>query len=361
MRLGYFTLADNPASYGPLRRDPNRFLLDLLEEAVLADALGFSSVWLPEHHFGLFGCLPTPAVYLAHLAARTTRVRLAPGTVVLPLNHPLRVAEEYASLDLLSGGRALLSVGRGYDRREYAAFGVPIGESRERFDEGVALLRKALSAEAITWQGQYHRIAEPVTVLPRPVQRPHPPIYIACWSRPTLEVAARGGYYAIFAPFAAAMMFGSLADSVAEFRALAAAAGHPRPQVMCSYFLVLADDAAAVRRGKERLLRYLLGAVPALLDERVPPPPHMAYMVDVVKQLRALRPEQLGERSVIAGGPAECLAALKRVEAAGIDEVILYFHFGALEHRETLRLMERVARDLLPHFEAAPAVPAATH
>jgi alkanesulfonate monooxygenase SsuD/methylene tetrahydromethanopterin reductase-like flavin-dependent oxidoreductase (luciferase family) len=245
-------------------------------------------------------------------------------------------------------------VGRGYDHREYDAFGVPFAESRERFDESVALVRKALSEEEFTWQGRYYQIAEPLTLTPRPVQQPLP-IYIACWSRPTIQLAAREGYYGIFAPFAASMMFGSLANSVAEFRALAAEAGHPRPRIMCSYFLAMADDPAEVARGKERLLRYLLGAAPALVDERVPPPPHMAYMVDVVKQLRQLRPEQLGERSVIAGSPEECVAALKRVEEAGIDEVILYFHFGAYGHAETMRLMERCARDVLPHFEAAPA------
>lgn len=353
MKLGYFTLTDNPADYGSLQRDPNQYLLDVMDEAVLAEELGFHSVWLPEHHFGLFGCLPTPALYLANLAARTRRIKLAPGTVVLPCNHPLRIAEEYASLDLLSNGRAILSVGRGYDHREYAGFGVPFAESRERFDEGLALVRKALSEEAITWDGPHYRLETPITILPRPVQRPHPPIYVACFSRPTVELAARGGYHGLFAPFAASMVFGSLANAVAEFRMLAAQADHPRPRVMCSYFLVLADDAAEVLRGKERLLRYLLGAAPALLDPQVPPPPHMAYMADVVKQLHALRPEQLGERSVIAGSAEECVAALKRIEEAGIDEVILYLHFGGLEHAATVRLMERCAREILPHFEPA--------
>src|SRR5438045_7648529 len=104
MDFGYFTLTDNPTSYAALRQDPNHFLLNVMEEAILADELGFRSVWLPEHHFGLFGCLPNPALYLANLAARTRAVQLAPGTVLLPCNQPLRVAEEYASLDLLTGG-----------------------------------------------------------------------------------------------------------------------------------------------------------------------------------------------------------------------------------------------------------------
>src|SRR5919205_1744107 len=117
MKFGYFTLTDNPVGYGSARRDTNQFLRDVMDEAILAEELGFHSAWLPEHHFGLFGCLPTPAQFLTYLAARTRRIRLAPATVVLPLNDPLRIAEEYASLDLLSDGRAIFCAGRGFDRR----------------------------------------------------------------------------------------------------------------------------------------------------------------------------------------------------------------------------------------------------
>jgi alkanesulfonate monooxygenase SsuD/methylene tetrahydromethanopterin reductase-like flavin-dependent oxidoreductase (luciferase family) len=355
MDCGYFTLTDNPPSYGADRRDANQFLREVLAESVLAEELGFASVWLPEHHFGLFGCLPTPALYLAHLAAKTRRVKLAPGTVVLPINQPLRLAEEFLSLDLLSDGRAIFCAGRGYDHREYDGFGVSIAESRERFDEAFALVRRAFTEEQFTFDGKYYQVPEPVTVLPRPVQQPHPPMYVACWSLPTIEMAAREGYHAIFAPFAAAMMHGGLDKAAAAFRALAAEAGQPRPRVMCSYFFAIVDDPAEKRRAQERLMKYLLGAAPALVDRDKPPPPHLAYMADVVAQLERLEPSDLGERSFICGSPEECIAALKRVEAAGVDEVILYFNFGALDHRQTTRMMERFAREILPHVGAAPA------
>ena len=135
MKLGYFTLSDNPATYGATRRDPSRFILDIMEECVEADAMGFSSVWVPDHHFGLFGVLSAPTVFLAQVAARTKNVRLGTATVLLPAIHPLRIVEEYNMLDLLSDGRAIFSAGRGYDEREYVAFGVPFEKSREIFDE----------------------------------------------------------------------------------------------------------------------------------------------------------------------------------------------------------------------------------
>ena len=228
MRFGYFTLTDNPPAYGARRRDPNQLLLEVLQETLLAEELGLNSVWVPEHHFGLFGCLPTPAVFLAHVAARTQRIKLAPATVLLPCNQPLRVAEEFAVLDLLSQGRAVFSAGRGYDKREYDAFGIPFHESRERFDEEMHLVRQALMEEEFTFNGRFHQVREPLTILPRPVQRPHPPMYVACFSRPTVEMAARGGFHAIFAPFAAAMMFGSIQEATAQFKAMAREAGHPR-------------------------------------------------------------------------------------------------------------------------------------
>src|SRR5215213_2152978 len=109
MRFGYFTLSDNAPGYGSDRRDPAQFLREVVEEAVAADELGFNSVWLPEHHFGGFGVVPTPAQCLAYVAARTSRVKLAAATVLLPCTQPIRTAEEYAVLDVLSNGRAVFS------------------------------------------------------------------------------------------------------------------------------------------------------------------------------------------------------------------------------------------------------------
>ena len=352
MQFGYFTLTDTPPAYGAARRNPQQFLREVLQEALLAEELGFNSVWVPEHHFGLFGCLPTPAVFLAHVAAKTTRIRLAPATVLLPCNQPLRVAEEYAMLDVLSDGRAIFSAGRGYDKREYDAFAIPFDESRTRFDEEMQLVRKAWVEEEFTFAGTFHRVVEPLTVLPRPVQQPHPPIYVACFSRPTVEMAARSGFNAIFAPFAAAMMFGSIQEAAAQFKATARAAGYPDSRVMCSYFFSLADSPAETLRAKERLLYYLQSILPAFPDDRRTAPPHIAYFVDIVERLRATQPQELGERSIVTGDLEQCLATLKKVEAAGIAEVILYFNFGAYSHANTRRMMERFAREVMPYFTA---------
>lgn len=351
MKFGYFTLTDNPKAYAERYRDPNRFLLDILEEARLAEELGFHSVWVPEHHFGLFGCLGTPTVFLSYLAAQTRRVRLAAATVLLPCNQPLRVAEEWATLDLLSGGRVIFSAGRGYDQREYEAFGIPFAESRERFDEALLLVRTALAEEEFTFEGRFYRVPEPITVLPRPVQRPHPPIYVACFSEPTLDMAARNGFDIIFAPFAAAMVFGSLGEAVAQFRERARQSGRSQASARCSYFFALADTREEAHAHRERLLFYLQKCVVrALPGDRATAPPHYAYFEDIVKRLLSMKPEDLGEKSIVTGSLEECVATLKKAEEAGIEEVILYFNFGGYPHRETMRMMERFAKEVMPYF-----------
>jgi alkanesulfonate monooxygenase SsuD/methylene tetrahydromethanopterin reductase-like flavin-dependent oxidoreductase (luciferase family) len=352
LRFGYFTLSDNSVGYGARRREPGELIREIVDQAILAESLGYTSAWLPEHHFGLFGVLPTPAQALTYIAARTTRLRLAAATVVLPCNQPLRAAEEWAVLDVLSGGRAIFSAGRGYDQREYRGFEIPFEESRTRFDEELVLVRKAWTESNFTFHGQHHTIAEPLTVVPKPLQKPHPPVYVACFSEPTMRMAAEQGFNIIFAPFAAAMMFGSLAGAVSRFKELASAAGHPDSRAMCSYFTCIADTPEEKRAAQERLLYYLTNFLPAVPQDPASTPPHIRYFVDIAERVKRMQPGDLGERSIVTGTLAEVIEQFEAVEAAGIEEVICYFNFGLLSHADTVRQMERVAREVMPHFTA---------
>ena len=259
MDFGYFTLTDNPPRYEAARRDPNRLLLDVAAEAIAAEQMGFNSAWVPEHHFGLFGCLAAPATFLTYVAAHTSRIKLAAATVVLPCAHPIHVAEEWAMLDLLSNGRALFCAGRGYDRREYDTFQIPFEESRGRFDEEMQIVRAAWTQTDLTWEGQYHRWDLPINVLPRPVQQPHMPIYVACFSEPTMRMAAESGFNAIFAPFAAAVVFGSVQEAAARFFEFGREAGHPHLRAKSSYFVAVADTPDEQYQAKERLKFYQRG------------------------------------------------------------------------------------------------------
>ncbi|GAC1322442.1 MAG: LLM class flavin-dependent oxidoreductase [Chloroflexota bacterium] len=357
LKFGYFTLSDNSIGYGARRRNAGELIMEIVEQAIVAESLGYNSAWLPEHHFGLFGVLPTPSQALAYVAARTSRLKLAAATVVLPCNQPLRVAEEWAVLDLLSKGRAIFSAGRGYDEREYRGFEIPFAESRTRFDEELILVRTAWTEDNFTFHGQHHTVADPLTVIPKPVQKPYPPVYVACFSEPTMRMAAEQGFNIIFAPFAASMVFGSLANAVARFKELATAAGYPNAKAMCSYFTCIADTPEQKRAAQERLLYYLTNFIPAVPQNPDTVPPHIRYFVEIADRVKRMQPQDLGERSIVTGTVDEVLQQFKAVEEAGIEEVICYFNFGLLPHDETLRQMQRLSQEVMPHFGIRAPVP----
>src|SRR3954467_14407528 len=145
MEFGYFTLSDNHYENNP--RDANTFVADITDEAIYADQLGMHSAWIGEHHFNSLGVLSCPDLVLAYIAARTQHIRLAPAVTVLPLHHPIRVAEQWATLDLLSNGRVDFAAGRGYDRREYLPFHVSFEDNQSIFEEGLELVRRLWSED----------------------------------------------------------------------------------------------------------------------------------------------------------------------------------------------------------------------
>src|ERR1700745_4293397 len=154
MEFGYFTLSDN--HYDNNDHDANTFVADILAEAVYAEEVGLHSAWIGEHHFSRLGVLSCPDLVLTNVAARTRRIRLAPAVTVLPLHHPIRVAEQWATLDLLSGGRVDFAAGRGYDRREYGPFKVSFENNQSIFEEGMIVVRKLWAADGpMSHKGQH--------------------------------------------------------------------------------------------------------------------------------------------------------------------------------------------------------------
>src|SRR3979409_499387 len=188
MEFGYFTLSDNHYENNP--RTPNQFVSDITEEALHADRLGMHSAWIGEHHFNSLGVLSCPDLVLGSLAARRKPCRLAPAVTVLPLHHPIRVAEQWATLDLLSNGRVDFAAGRGYDSREYAPFKVSVADNQGIFEEGMELVRRLWAADdRISHHGKHYSFDD-VRITPKPVQRPLP-AYVASFSKPSIELAAR--------------------------------------------------------------------------------------------------------------------------------------------------------------------------
>ena len=348
MDFGYFTLSDN--HYLDNARDPNQYVADILDEAVYAEHVGLHSAWIGEHHFSTLGVLSCPDLVLANVAARTRRIRLAPAVTVLPLHHPIRVAEQWATLDLLSGGRVDFAAGRGYDRREYLPFHVNFDDNQGIFEEGMEIVRRLWAADGPISHHGAHFHFDNVAITPRPIQRPLP-TYIASFSQPSIELAGKLGCGLIVAPFAAAMTLGGLEGVTRAYREACSGYGRTPGRLMCSYFLHFADDAAAEQAARARQIRYykecVIAAFPSDLA-RVPP--SYRYFIEMVERLKNVRPEDLTANSVLIGGPAQITETLKGVEAAGFDEVILYFNVGLKPHAQVIEEMDRFMAEVAPAF-----------
>ena len=244
MDFGYFTLSDNHYPDNP--RPANQFIADITAEAIYADKIGMHSAWIGEHHFNSLGVLSCPDMVLTYVAANTSRIRLAPAVTVLPLHHPIRVAEQWATLDLLSGGRVDFACGRGYDEREYLPFHVSFADNQSIFEEGMEVLRNLWSAEGrISHHGKHYQFDD-VRITPKPIQKPLP-AYVGSFSKPSIELAARLGCGLIVAPFAAAMTFGGLKQVADLYHETCAKYGQKPRRLMCSYFTHFADARAGSR------------------------------------------------------------------------------------------------------------------
>jgi alkanesulfonate monooxygenase SsuD/methylene tetrahydromethanopterin reductase-like flavin-dependent oxidoreductase (luciferase family) len=170
-----------------------------LERFVIMDRTGYDAVWLAEHHFSGFSVCPSVHMMGTMAAARTTRLRIGTAVSLAPFYNPLRLAEEVALLDVLSGGRVNWGAGRGFERSEFAAFGIPGEESAERFHETVAIVMKAWTEPRVTHHGRFFQY-DGVEVLPKPLQAPHPPVWMAASSTPAITWAASQGWSILMDP-----------------------------------------------------------------------------------------------------------------------------------------------------------------
>jgi alkanesulfonate monooxygenase SsuD/methylene tetrahydromethanopterin reductase-like flavin-dependent oxidoreductase (luciferase family) len=349
MEFGYFTLSDN--HYENNSRSPNQFVEDITNEAIYADQIGMHSAWIGEHHFNSLGVLSCPDLVLAYIAARTKHIRLAPAVTVTPLHHPIRVAEQWATLDLLSNGRVDFASGRGYDSREYAPFHVDFSDNQGIFEESMEVIQKLWAAkDRISHHGKHFQFDD-VRITPKPVQNPMP-AYIGSFSKPSIELAARLGYGLIVAPFAAAMSYGGLKQVADLYNETCIKHGRKPGRLMCSYFCHFYDNPQQEAAQRERQIRYYKECViPALPGDAATAPPSYRYFVDMVARLHKVEPQMLTDNSVLLGNAQAITDSLKKVEAAGFSEVILYSNVGMKPHNQVKEEMDRFMREVAPNFQ----------
>ena len=225
------------------------------------DRTGFDAVWLAEHHFTTYSVCPSVHMVGTLAAARTKRLRIGTAVSLAALYHPLRLAEEVALLDVLSGGRVNWGAGRGFAPSEFNAFGVPTEESAERFREAVEIVLKAWTEERFTYKGA-HFSFDDIEVLPKPLQRPHPPTWMAATSETAIDWAASRGFSILMDPHSSTAELGAKRRRYAEKLTAAgfSDAGRDIPMARLLALAPTAAEAEAIaRRGAQWLVDSYAG------------------------------------------------------------------------------------------------------
>lgn len=337
-----------PAAEG---QNPAERYRELIEEAAEADRLGYDTVWLAEIHFlPRFCTMPAPMMLLAAIAERTARIKLGQAVNLLPLHHPTRLAEEAATLDVLSNGRLAFGAGRGGFPINYHGFGVDINESREIFAETLEFVKQAWTRDKLTFHGRYFNVEE-LEVTPKPVQQPHPPIRIAANTPETFKFAGEHGY-PIFAG-GPVNPLNVLGDRLAIYREALAGAGAKTPEDWFAALMMVftGRDRATVRATIEASLRnYFMSVGDIVRPETLGT---AAGDFDKVRaRLREMKYETVDSLMGIFGDPAYCIDRIAELrERFGITRLVCWVETGGLSgHRNVTDSMRLFAERVMPHF-----------
>jgi natural product biosynthesis luciferase-like monooxygenase protein len=340
MKFAAYAMPSYDESFG---LSQGEFLRATLDQLVSAETLGYDSVWVNEHHFHRYGgMMPSTTTMLAALAQRTTKVRLGTSVVVLPLHHPLDIAEQLAMIDLLSGGRVEFGVGRGFVAHDYEVMGVPYADAQDRLKESLAVIKQAWSGAAFTHHGTYYDFDD-VQVWPRPEQAPHPPIWLAASNTPaSFEYAAEQGFNVMTIGYTKPIE--ATAALTRIYRDAWAAAGHGRPYALAThYHVVIAEERAEARRIAEGALaehvrlNHQSRSLAKMAAGPEPTPLPIEQLVD--------------EGRLIAGDPDDCVRLLRQVGAeVGTTETHCLFQFGNITFEMAQRSLELFAKEVMPRL-----------
>lgn len=346
-KLGLLNLFENPEGLSE-----HEMVKRQMEVMVEAEDLGFDSLWPAEHHFSEYGYLGAPQVSLAAVAARTKRIRLGTGVVVLPFHNPIRIAEDFALLDLMSDGRVSLGVGRGYQPIEYKGFGLDQANSRQMFEEALDIVKLAWTQEAFSYHGRFYKFDD-ISVRPKPLQQPHPPIYAAAISPDSFERIGRMGHNLL-----ASAIFGSSPEQIKAGidnykRGRKEAGLDPEGgQIACLLMIYPArhmDDAINDFREPiawfyKTIAKYV---APPAGQELVKGYELYGKSRDFAMRLSF---DKLREGiSVICGDVDHCTEKLAAIQTEfGFNEMLCWTNVGKLERSKSMKALELIGTDLIP-------------
>jgi alkanesulfonate monooxygenase SsuD/methylene tetrahydromethanopterin reductase-like flavin-dependent oxidoreductase (luciferase family) len=334
-------------------RSEKEAFAEAFEQIDAADRWGLDAMWLAELHFDpQRSVLSAPLSIAAAIGARTERIKIGIGVQVLPLCHPLRIAEEAATVDHITGGRLIFGVGRSGLARTYEDYGVSYAESRDRFIEVLEILELAWSQQNFSYAGQYYRFKN-ITIAPRPLQEPYPPIRIAAASPDTYPaVGARGLPIFINARYGS---FGEFVPEIRAYREAYAAAGHPGTgQVYLRVPTYVAETAErAYSEPRESLMHFYSEQAQRLRDSLSRAGTRaIEGRAERLKRIENLTYDEALEGQVLVGTPgavARQLGALQ--DELGIDGILAELNCGGLiPHRQVMTALQLLCQEVMSQF-----------
>ena len=341
-------------SFRPDQASTAQYFAQCLKLAERADELGFSSIKTVEHYFHDYGGHSTnPSILLSAVAARTKRIRLITGAVIPAFNHPIKLAGELAMLDNISQGRLDVGFGRAFLPEEYEAYGLDMADSRPRFEEGLQAVRRLWTEDSVTHHGRFWQFDD-VHAMPRPFQKPHPPIWVAATvAEESFVYAARNGFHVMIVPYAGGVEHTTA--MVKKYREVWREAGHPAgaEQVQLSLHCYLAEDHDQAVKGFMQPMNMYLSvfgeAVAGWTGRKSAQYPGYDKMVASITSQTAESTLARGE--ALVGTPDEVVAQVKHYrDLFGEHEPSMQVNFGGIGEAEALRTIELFAAGVMPAF-----------
>ena len=320
-------------------QSPAQRYADTIAQSQLADELGFHSVWLAELHFNPeFSIMSAPLLVASAIAQTTKRIKVGTAVNLMPLHNPVRLAEEAATLDVISGGRAIFGIGRGSNPRQFAGYGVDIAEGRERFLEALDFVLKAWGCDELSYEGEYFQ-AQELRIRPKPLQDPHPPVYIASNSPDTFGIVAMLGHNILVAPLVVSVQ-GAL-DGLAVYRETLAEHGHDpdKVNVNVNVPVYVTKDGSKAKGMPQASIDSYLGLI-------------RANRTRSLRGISDLTYDRVYEDFAAIGDPAQVVEKLQLLrDRYQNQEFMCWFNPGGLiPHKEVEKSMRLFSEEVMPQL-----------
>ena len=335
----------------PEGTDPKQVYDDITEEFLLGEELGFKSAWMAEHHFTRYGLGSAPMVLASNILAKTTTLRIGSAVLVSPLHLPARLAEEIATLDVLSGGRIDVGFGRGAATSEYNVANVPAEESQQRFQESITMIEGLWTTKNYSFEGEHYKVTN-ANLVPLPVQKPHPPIHIAATrTKATQDFVAESGHPLIIGVVLDTEDAIGLCHTMVD---LAKSKGKNMTMNQIPFFryFYVGETEEQARADTKAALDWNIDMIQWRRTFETG-----SEVWEKMEDFRNTRTElppsydYLYENRAFIGSPDQIIAKIKALQDEGIDYFGCNFSFGGMPQKKVLKSMRLFAKEVMPAFK----------